>query len=185
MEDIEIIELYWQRSQEAIGQTDIKYGGMCRGISYNILADHEDSEECVSDTYLALWQRMPPERPGHFRSFIAAIVRNISLKCLRSRLRQKRGGGEAALALEELDQCLASECSVEKSYEYKELTAVIETFLLSLSPADRDIFICRYWLFLPAAETAARLHLSKSRVNTGLFRTRKKLADYLSREGFI
>lgn len=185
MEDREIIELYWQRSQEAIGQTDIKYGGMCRGISYNILANHEDSEECVSDTYLALWQRLPPERPGYFRTFIAAIVRNLSLKCLRKRRSIKRGGGEAVLALEELDQCLASECSVEKSYEYKELTAAIENFLRSLSPADRDIFICRYWLFLPTAETAKRLSLSKSRVNTGLFHTRKKLTDYLSREGFI
>lgn len=185
MEDREIIELYWQRSQEAIGQTDIKYGGMCRGISYNILANHEDSEECVSDTYLALWQRMPPERPGRLGAFIAAIVRNISLKRLRHRLRQKRGGGEAVLALEELDQCLASECSVEKSYEYKELTAAIETFLRSLSPADRDIFICRYWLFLPTAETAGRLGLSKSRVNTSLFRTRQKLAEYLRKEGFI
>ena len=185
MEDIEIIELYWQRSQEAIGQTDSKYGGMCRGISYSILSSREDSEECVSDTYLTLWQRMPPERPGYLRAFIAAIVRNLSLKYLRSRRSIKRGGGEAMLALEELDQCLTSECSVEKSYEYKELTAAIENFLRSLSPADRDIFICRYWLFLPTAETAKRLRLSKSRVNTGLFRTRKKLADYLSREGFI
>ena len=185
MEDREIIELYWQRSQEAIGQTDIKYGGMCRGISYNILASHEDSEECVSDTYLALWQRLPPERPGYFRSFIAAIVRNLSLKCLRSRRSIKRGGGEAVLALEELDQCLASECSVEKLYEYKELTAAIENFLRSLSPADRDIFVCHYWLFLPTAETAKGLSLSKSRVNTSLFRTRQKLAEYLRKEGFI
>ena len=139
----------------------------------------------MSDTYMALWQRMPPERPGRLGAFIAAIVRNISLKRLRHRLRQKRGGGEAVLALEELDQCLASECSVEKSYEYKELTAAIETFLRSLSPADRDIFICRYWLFLPTAETAGRLGLSKSRVNTSLFRTRQKLAEYLRKEGFI
>ena len=185
MEDIEIIELYWQRSQEAIGQTDIKYGGMCRGISYNILANHEDSEECVSDTYLALWQRMPPERPGRLAAFIAAIVRNISLKCLRSRLRQKRGGGEALLALEELEGCLASGSDVEKGYDFKELSAAIESFLRSLPQAERDIFICRYWLFLPAAETARRLGLSKSRVNTGLFRTREKLGEYLRREGFI
>ena len=185
MEDIEIIDLYWQRSQEAIGQTDIKYGGMCRGISYNILASHEDSEECVSDTYLAMWQRMPPERPGRLAAFIAAIVRNISLKCLRSRLRQKRGGGEAALALEELEGCVASGCDVEKGYDFKELCAAIESFLRSLPQTERDIFICRYWLFLPTAETAGRLGLSKSRVNTGLFRTRAKLAEHLRREGFI
>ena len=106
MDDREIIELYWQRSQEAIARTDIKYGGMCRGISYSILSSREDSEECVSDTYLTLWQRMPPERPGYLRAFIAAIVRNLSLKCLRSRSSLKRGGGEAALALEELEDCL-------------------------------------------------------------------------------
>ena len=89
------------------------------------------------------------------------------------------------LALDELEDWVASGSNVEKNYEYKELTAAIENFLRSLSPADRDIFICRYWLFLPTAETAKRLSLSKSRVNTGLFRTRKKLTDYLSREGFI
>lgn len=185
MDDIEIIELYWQRSQEAICQTDVKYGGMCRGISYNILASTEDSEECVSDTYMALWQRMPPERPGRLGAFIAAIVRNISLKRLRHRLRQKRGGGEAVLALDELEDWVASGSNVEKNYEYKELTAAIEIFLRSLSREERDIFICRYWLFLPGAETAKRLGLSKSRVNTGLFRTREKLAEYLRKEGFI
>ncbi len=185
MDDIEIIELYWRRSQEAICQTDVKYGGMCRGISYNILASTEDSEECVSDTYMALWQRMPPERPGRLGAFIAAIVRNISLKRLRHRLRQKRGGGEAVLALDELEDWVASGSNVEKNYEYKELTAAIEIFLRSLSREERDIFICRYWLFLPGGETAKRLGLSKSRVNTSLFRTRQKLAEYLRKEGFI
>ena len=185
MDDIEIIELYWRRSQEAICQTDVKYGGMCRGISYNILASTEDSEECVSDTYMALWQRMPPERPGRLGAFIAAIVRNISLKRLRHRLRQKRGGGEAVLALDELEDWVVSGSNVEKNYEYKELTAAIEIFLRSLSREERDIFICRYWLFLPGGETAKRLGLSKSRVNTSLFRTRQKLAEYLRKEGFI
>ena len=185
MDDIEIIDLYWQRSQEAIGQTDIKYGGMCRGISYNILANHEDSEECVSDTYLALWQRMPPERPGRLGAFVAAVVRNISLKRLRYRLRQKRGGGEAVLALEELEAWVASGSDVEKNYEYKELRTAIEGFLRTLSRTERDIFICRYWLFLPVAETAKRMGTGKSRVNTVLFRTRKKLAEHLRREGFI
>lgn len=185
MDDIEIIELYWRRSQEAICQTDVKYGGMCRGISYNILASTEDSEECVSDTYMALWQRMPPERPGRLGAFIAAIVRNISLKRLRHRLRQKRGGGEAVLALDELEGCVASGSDVEKDYDFKELCAAIENFLRSLPQAERDIFICRYWLFLPGGETAKRLGLSKSRVNTSLFRTRQKLAEYLRKEGFI
>lgn len=185
MEDREIIELYWQRSQDAIGQTDIKYGGMCRGISFNILSNREDSEECVSDTYLSLWQRIPPERPGHLCAFIASIVRNLSLKCLRRRNSQKRGGGEAALALEELEGCLASGHDVEKDFEYKELTAAINVFLSSLPQAERDIFICRYWLFLPDREAAARLGLSKSRVNTTLFRTRQKLNQYLRKEGLI
>ena len=185
MDDIEIIELYWRRSQEAIARTDIKYGGMCRGISYSILSSREDSEECVSDTYLTLWQRMPPERPGYLRAFIAAIVRNLSPKCLRSRSSLKRGGGEAALALEELEGCVASGSDVEKDYDFKELCAAIENFLRSLPQAERDIFICRYWLFLPGGETAKRLGLSKSRVNTSLFRTRQKLAEYLRKEGFI
>lgn len=139
MDDIEIIELYWRRSQEAICQTDVKYGGMCRGISYNILASTEDSEKRVSDTYMALWQRMPPERPGRLGAFIAAIVRNISLKRLRHRLRQKRGGGEAVLALDELEDWVASGSNVEKIMNIRSSPQLLR-FLCALFPERSGTF---------------------------------------------
>ena len=185
MEDIKIIDLYWQRSQEAITQTDIKYGKLCHKISYDILSSHEDSEECVSDTYMTVWNSLPPQRPSYFQAFVAAIARNLSLKRLRDRYAKKRGGGEAALVLEELSDCFTSERSIEQEYEQRKLTEAIDEFLYSLSADSRCIFLCRYWLFLPVMEIARRLKCSKSKVTTSLFRTRQRLQQYLTKEGLI
>ena len=185
MEDKEIIDLYWQRSQEAITQTDMKYGKLCHRISYNILSSVEDSEECVADTYMSVWNSLPPQRPGYFQAFVAAIVRNISLKRVRERYSKKRGGGEVALVLDELDESLASAGSVEVQYEQKELAEGVGRFLRTLSEENRDIFMCRYWLFMSEAETARRLRCSAAKVSTSLFRTRKKLRQYLTQEGLI
>lgn len=105
MEDEKIIALYWQRDQSAIDETDRKYGVQLRGLSYGILSDREDAEECVSDTYMAVWNSLPPQRPKRLRAYAAAIVRNLSLRRVRDRYSKKRGGGEVALALEELEDC--------------------------------------------------------------------------------
>ena len=121
MEDEKIIALYWQRGQSAIDETDRKYGVQLRGLSYGILSDREDAEECVSDTYMAVWNSLPPQRPKRLRAYAAAIVRNLSLRRVRDRYSKKRGGGEVALALEELEDCLCSQASVERKYEQKEL----------------------------------------------------------------
>ena len=185
MEDSGIIELYWQRSQEAITQTDIKYGRLCHRVSYNILANHEDSEECVSDTYLTVWNSLPPQRPSFLQAFVAAIARNISLKRLRDKCAQKRGGGELDLVLGELRDCLVSERSPEREYEQKELTQAIDEFLYSLSADSRYIFLCRYWLLLPVMEIARRLKCSKSKVTTSLYRTRQRLRQYLEKEELL
>lgn len=121
MQDEKIIALYWQRDQSAIDETDKKYGVQLRGLSYGILSDREDAEECVSDTYMAVWNSLPPQRPKRLRAYAAAIVRNLSLRRVRDRYSKKRGGGEVALALEELEDCLCSQTNVECEYEQKEL----------------------------------------------------------------
>lgn len=177
MEDEKIIALYWQRDQSAIDETDRKYGVQLRGLSYGILSDREDAEECVSDTYMAVWNSLPPQRPKQLRAYAAAIVRN--------RYSKKRGGGGVALVLEELEDCLCSQTSVEREYEQKELAGKIEEFLRTLSADDRRIFMCRYWGFAPVAEIAQKLGCPQSKVKSSLHRTRGKLQKYLTKEGLI
>ena len=147
MEDERIIDLYWQRSQEAISRTDEKYGRLCTKISLNILSNAQDAEECVSDTYMALWNSIPPQRPTCFQAFAAAIVRNLSLMKLREQYARKRGGGEFDLVLDELKDTIASGDSVEAECERKEFAAAVNQFLCTLSADDRNIFVCRYWFF--------------------------------------
>mgnify|MGYP002581684552 CR=1 FL=1 len=166
MEDEKIIALYWQRDQSAIDETDRKYGVQLRGLSYGILSDREDAEECVSDTYMAVWNSLPPQRPKRLRAYAAAIVRNLSLRRVRDRYSKKRGGGEVALVLEEL-------------------AGKIEEFLRTLSADDRRIFMCRYWGFASVAEIARKLGCPQSKVKSSLHRTRGKLQKYLTKEGLI
>lgn len=139
MEDERIIDLYWQRSQEAISRTDEKYGRLCTKISLNILSNAQDAEECVSDTYMALWNSIPPQRPTCFQAFAAAIVRNLSLMKLREQYARKRGGGEFDLVLDELKDTIASGDSVEAECERKEFAAAVNQFLCTLSADDRNI----------------------------------------------
>lgn len=185
MDDSKIIELYWLRNQEAIAQTDIKYGRLCRSISMNILSDARDSEECVADTYMAAWNSMPPQRPLKLGAWLAAVVRKLSLMRLRSSYAKKKGGGAIDLVFEELGDTFASDFSVEREYEGKELADHIAAFLPKLSQDDRRIFLCRYWLFAPVEEIARRLGCSKSKVATSLFRSRQRLKKYLKGEGLI
>ena len=185
MEDERIIDLYWQRNQEAISRTDEKYGGLCMNISLNILSNAQDAEECASDTYMALWNSIPPQRPQYFQAFVAAIVRNLSLMKLREQYARKRGGGELDLVLDELRDSVSSGDSVEAEYERKEFAAAVNQFLYTLSADDRNIFVCRYWLFAPIADIASRCKCSQSKVKTSLFRTRQKLRLYLSKEGLL
>lgn len=185
MEDTQIIRLYWLRDQDAIVQTDKKYGNLCRGLSYRILSNREDAEECVSDTYLAAWHQMPPQKPAYLKGFLARIVRNISISRLRERYSKKNGGGELPLVLEELEQTLASNASVEREYEQKELAAAINRFLETVSQDDRAIFLCRYWRFLSVSEIAQCRRFSESKVKTSLCRTRKKLRNFLESEGLL
>lgn len=185
MDDKEIIELYFRRDQDAIQQTDLKYGGLCKKVSYNILGCPEDVEECVSDTYMALWNSIPPQVPDFLKAYLLKIVRNFSLMRIRERSSHKRGCGELELALEELGDTFSSGISVEGQYEQKEFARAVSRFLHTLPETDRNIFLCRYWHMAGVAEIAGRLHFSQSKVKTSLFRSRRKLQNYLVKEGLV
>ena len=186
MDDAGIIALYWQREQAAVTETDKKYGGLCRSVSYRILTDREDAEECVSDTYLAAWNAIPPKRPRRLGAFLAAITRNISVSRLRERRSAKRGGGEYAAALDELAETLADRNGApETAVELRELAQAVNAFLGGLSAEERKIFMCRYWLLASVAETAQTLGCTQAKVKTTLCRTRRRLRGYLTEEGLL
>lgn len=182
MEDQQILQLYWDRSEQAIAETDAKYGRYCYSIAHNILTDREDAEECVTDTYLAAWNSIPPRRPAILSTFLGKITRRLSIDRWRSRSAYKRGGGEVTLALEELDQCLASPQTVELTYERKRFSLVFNQFLAGLPETERRIFLCRYWYVDTIADIATTFGFSESKVISMLHRTRKKLRIRLQQE---
>lgn len=183
MDDKSIVDLYWQRSQQAIEETAAKYGPYCRTIAWNILSNHEDCEECVNDTYLSAWNSMPDKRPERLSPFLARITRNHALHKIENQRRLKRGGSEAELALEELAECIPAKQSVEAELEAKELGIAINYFL-SLLPADeRKVFFCRYFFMASVAEISEKFHFSRSKTLSMLHRTRIKLRKFLLQEG--
>lgn len=184
MEDHRIIELFFARSEEAITQVRKKYGPMCCKIAANMLNNTEDTEECVNDVLLALWNAIPPARPQLLRPYIARISRNQARNRLMYNKAQKRSA-EMAVSLEELDACLAASGSIEQELEGRELTRVIEQFLLTLDTDSRNMFLRRYWFYDSIAEIAACFGVSESKVKSRLLRTREKLRTYLLREEYI
>lgn len=185
MEDNQIVALYWQRNERAISATAEKYGRYCFQIAYRILASREDADESVNDTYMSAWEHIPPSRPAVLSTFLGKITRWVSLNRVRSQTRQKRGGGEVALALEELGECVADKQSVEQAVEMQELTLAIQGFLRTLPEEQRDVFVCRYWFLAPVQEIARKFSYSESKVKSMLHRTRMKLKAYLQEEGLL
>ena len=184
MDDSRIIELYWQRNADAIRESDRKYGPYCFAIARNILGSREDSEECVNDTWMAAWNAMPPQKPGRLQIFLAKITRNLSFNRYNAMTAKKRGGGEIALVLDELAECLASESNVEHEYEAKELGASIRKFVRGLPERDGNVFVRRYFFTESGAQIAGRYGLTENNVQVILSRTRKKLKAHLIEEGF-
>lgn len=184
MKDSEIIELYWQRTERAIMETRAKYGGYCTTIAYNILSSIEDTEECVADTLLQAWNAIPPTRPDSLKLFLGRITRNLSLSRLRQRSREKRGGGQAALALDELLDCVANNSDPFSALEEKRLSETISTFLRGLPPEKRSIFVLRYWYLYPIQEIARQTGAREGKIKSTLFRTRRLLRAHLEKEGF-
>ena len=183
MDDKSIVDLYWQRSENAIRETDARYGSYCRIIAYNVLTDSEDAEECVNDTWLRAWNSMPSHRPTHLAPYLGKISRNLAISRLRKRNSMKRGNGAGNLAFEELCECLDSGTCVESEIEIKELSQYIRSFLASLDTEPRYIFIARYWYMASIEEIADKFGFSQSKVKSALMRTRRQLKSYLEVNG--
>ncbi len=184
MEDKTIIELFFERSETAIEQAASKYGAYCHTIAYNILADQQDAEECVSDSYLKLWNVIPPQRPTCLRSFLGKITRNLALDRWDKGRAQKRGGGELPLALDELAECVSGGASPEVSLDRIALTRAINEFLGELAPNARQIFVRRYWYLEAVRDIAEKTGGSEGSVKTSLSRSRAMLKEKLEKEGF-
>ena len=185
MDDSKIVDLYWGRSEQAIVETEQKYGKYCYRIAYNILASKEDSEETISDTYMTAWNTIPPSRPAVLATFLGKITRNLSIDRWRSRSAYKRGGGQVVLALEELEECVASTENVEQSYDKKEVLAAYKRFVGKLPVTERRVFLLRYWYLDSIGDIAQKCGFSESKVKSMLHRTRQKLHKCLVEEELL
>ena len=185
MDDELIVQLYWDRSENAISETARKYGAYCNSIAYGILQSKEDAEESVNDTYMDAWNSMPPHRPSILSTFLGKITRRISIDRWRTLNRIKRGGGEITLALEELEQFIAGGQSPQREIEKRELAEAINRFL-DLPPAEqRRVFLARYWYMDSIQQIADHFRFSQSMVMSMLCRTRNKLRRQLEKEGYL
>ena len=184
MQDEKIIELYWVRSQEAISQTDIKYGNYVRKISSNILSDSRDVDECIDDTYLKIWNSIPPQKPDNFKAYIGRIIRNVSINMCEGQRRYKRSANGYLAAYEEMEQIISDNGqNTDVTFEEIYLSNLINRYLMGLSEEKRLIFIGRYWYFDSIKEISDKLQISESKVKTSLLRLRKSLRQYLEEEG--
>ncbi|MCQ2431333.1 MAG: sigma-70 family RNA polymerase sigma factor [Clostridia bacterium] len=183
MEDEQIIGLFMERSEDAISETSKKYGKYCHSIAWRILENEEDAEECVSDTYLRVWNSIPPKCPDCLRTFLGKIVRNLSLDRWEKRSADKRGGGAVTLILDELEECIPAADDAETAEEDMVIKDILNRFLAELPQKTRKMFIRRYWYMSSAKEIAADLGASESMVNVTLFRTREKLKKMFEKEG--
>ena len=182
MEDSEILALFFVRDEKAIDESERKYGALCRSVAGRILDSPQDTEECVSDTWLRAWNAIPPERPGRLDVYFTKITRNLALDRWRSSRTKKKGGGELDLCLDELKNTL-SDADADPA-DRLVLRELLNRFLRGLSAEAREIFLLRYWYFCPNDEIARRTGKSTVAVKVSLHRTREKLRNYLEKEGF-
>ena len=178
MEDEKIIDLFFARSELAIEELDGKYGKVCHSISYNILNNNLDAEECVNDAYLGTWNAIPPQRPNPLLAFVCKIVRRYSIMRHRANTAMKRNGAYD-VALDELEECIASPTTVESAMDRKELARIIGSFLDTLTTENRVIFVRRYWFSDNYADIAERVGMTEKNVSVRLTRVRKQMRKYL------
>ena len=185
MEDEKIVELYWDRNESAISETQQKYGNYLTKIAYNILADIEDSKESVSDTYLRAWNSMPPHKPVVLSAFLGKITRRISIDIFRKKTAKKRTDSQYVLSLNELYECSTSQGNPEKEVDAKILTNAINDWLASLPDETRKIFVCRYFHFDSINDIANYTGSGESKIKSTLHRARLSLKEYLEKEELI
>lgn len=180
MDDKQIIRLFFERSEQAITELSRKYGDLCMKIAKSILNDHQDAEECVNDAYLGAWNSIPPRSPDPLRSYICRIVRNRSLKKLRTNSAIKRGS-QFEVSLSELEDCIPDN-SMDEQLSISELSAQINAFLAALPKDDRLMFVKRYWFSESISELADAFGITENNVSVRLSRIRGKLHQYLNRK---
>lgn len=185
MEDKQIVDLYWARSENAISETAAKYEKYFHYIAFGILREEEDARECVNDTYLQAWGAMPVSRPDHLNTFLGKITRNLALNTEEKKSAEKRGGGQIPLVLEELEECLPDQRNVEKEVENTLLAECMNHFLEKMPQKSRNVFVRRYWYLSPVKEIAQDYGMSQSSVKMTLMRARRQLKEHLEKEGML
>ena len=178
MNDQDIITLYFDRDEQAIVETDRKYGKLCMQISMNVLASKPDAEECVNDTYLKTWNRIPPVKPNSLGAFVCRIVRNLSIKRYRDQHRARRDCN-LTVSFEELEACIPMPEEAQS-----ELPVLMSAFLVGQGEVDRVLFMGRYFYAYPVSELAGRMGMTPNAVSLRLHRTREKLREYLTERGY-
>ena len=184
MTDTEIINLFFERSEQAIDELARKHGNAVARVARNILGNEQDAEECVNDTYLGTWNAIPPHRPNPLRTFVCKIARNLATTKYHSNTASIRNS-QYDLALDELEEYLADNSSVEEAYDARELAEAINGFMATLNYSDRFIFTRRYWYSDPIKDIAQMVHSTTNSVTVRLFRIREKLRLYLEKEGLL
>ena len=185
MEDSAIVELYWQRSEQAVAESERKYGAYCRSIACRISGSERDAEECVSDAWLAAWNAMPDKRPARLGVFLGCLTRHAAIDRLRAERSRKRGGAEQLLPLDELAEVLPAEGDPAQEAEAHALGEAIKNYVNSLEPTRQRVFLGRYFYGLPVAEIAARCGFTESKTKSLLHRMRGELRRYLEKEGLL
>lgn len=183
MDDSEIVRLFRERDERALGEAEKKYSRYCTAIAVRILNNAEDAEECVNDAFLAAWELIPPNDPYSLATFLGRLTKNFAINFMKTRLTQKRGSGEIALVFEELEECVGSS-GAEEAFEQHELENAINQFLAKLTKTNRKMFMLRYWYCCSVREIAELLGKSENTVSVTLNRTRKKLRESLKKRGY-
>ena len=184
MQDEEIVLLYWQRDEQALRETQQKYRRYLSKIAYNILSDHEDSEECVNDTCLKAWNSIPPHKPQNLATYLGKIARQTAVDRFRNKNRTKRLASEYALSLSELEDCVPDRNTTEKTVNIHLLAEAINAFLRRCAPEERNLFVGRYFFMDSLKEVAAYYGMSEAKAKSSLYRMRQRLKAYLEQEGF-
>ena len=184
MTDAQIVEMYWERNEQAISVTAEKYGTYCYSVAYGVLHNEEDSKESVNDTYMSAWNSMPPHKPNVLKTFLGKITRRLSIDKLKRKNAEKRGG-EIAEILDELSECISPIGDPIAETEKEMLDKTINTFVRELRDTEQRVFLCRYWYAKPVKEIAKLFGFSESKVKVMLMRTRNKLKTRLNEEGLL
>ena len=185
MDDTAIVALFWARSEDALREAERRYGSYCAAVAGRILNSAEDTRECMNDLWLAAWRSIPPQHPENLRTYLGRLARNLAVSRWREARRQKRGGGETALLLEELADCVSGGTEPERELEAKALREAVDRWLAGLSVRDRQLFVNRYFFARSVTEIAEKAGINSANVSTSLYRLLKKLRAHLEKEGLL